>query len=379
MRLALLALLHPLEDDAAQLKDDLDGDEQDDDPLEAGAVLLARQLAQHLRDLGGVVHLLVERADAHVDVERAADLVVVALEAELGPAVPEDVGQGVGELRVVVQPGAQAEQLARLLEDEFAAEGHARAFGEEGGDVARALEVACQRALQDGEFGAAREAGGEGHLGEGGVEGVAVSVLLSGSEDDDVALERAGFAVDVGGEFEIFNFLEVVGMGIFCGPEDLSGYDVRREGPCDDCAGGEDKYVAPIDSSRMNDFVSVETRSIWVNCEPMGRQNLQNHGHIERFGNTRCTNNGRRIIPNSIDMRPPIRTPFGLLRNNGHPSQGVLGRGRSGRFALGRRGRGRGGTGAVIWGAGGGVAGEERVGGEEAAFSGEARGTGYVE
>src|ERR1700694_3341927 len=45
-------------------KDDLDGDEHDDDPLEAAAVLVAQGVAQYAGDLLGVVHALVEGADA---------------------------------------------------------------------------------------------------------------------------------------------------------------------------------------------------------------------------------------------------------------------------------------------------------------------------
>jgi hypothetical protein len=115
-------------------KHNLDGNEHDDNPLEVRTVLMAEGVPQHSRDLLRVIHLLVQRLDANAHVERLPDLVVVALEAEVVPAVPEEVREGVGQLGVVVQLRAEREELAGLLEDEAPGKGQG-APREDRGDV----------------------------------------------------------------------------------------------------------------------------------------------------------------------------------------------------------------------------------------------------
>lgn len=60
------------------------------------------------------------------------------------PAVPEQVRQTVREFGVEVQLRADAQQLARLLRDEAAREGHAAAAREHGGDRSRRFKVIAQ-------------------------------------------------------------------------------------------------------------------------------------------------------------------------------------------------------------------------------------------
>ena len=141
---------------------------------------LAQLAPQHLRNLRRVIQLPVQDLDPHADVQGAAHHVVVAFQPQFVPAVPEEVGEGIGEFGVEVQLGADGEELACLLEDRGAGVGEAGAVGEEAGDGERGGEVGREEGFEHGEFGAAGEAGGEGDFGEDGVDGAGRGVVVAG-------------------------------------------------------------------------------------------------------------------------------------------------------------------------------------------------------
>lgn len=294
-------------------------------------MLLAGQFPQHGGNLLGVIHLLVQSANANIDVQCAANLVVVAFQTELRLAVPEDVGQGIGQLRVVVQSGAEAQQLARLLQDELAAEGEAGPPGEDGGDVARALKVSRKGAFQNGQFRAPGQAGREGDLGEGGVERVAVPVLPPRAEDDHVSLHGALGARDIRYEVEVLDLAELRGVGISGGAEDLLRHHVRRQRPGDDGARGEHEDVAAVDALGVHHLAGVEARVVRVDGEAVRRENLHHQGHVERLGHACCADGGGWVV---VRLRAGlVPRALRLLGYDGDAAEGRLGRGRPGRFA----------------------------------------------
>ena len=71
------------------LKAHLDCDQHDDRPLQEQTVLLTQPLPEHTSNLCGVVHLLVQHLDPHSDIQCPPYLIIVILEIQLVPTIPE--------------------------------------------------------------------------------------------------------------------------------------------------------------------------------------------------------------------------------------------------------------------------------------------------
>lgn len=250
----------------------------------------------------------------------------------------------------MVELGAEAEQLASLLQDELAAERDAGPLGEEGRDVPGALKVRGEGGLEDGQLRAAGEARRKGNLGERRVEKVAVLVLLAGSQHDDVALERARLAAVVSGELEVLDFAQRFSVGLFGGPQNLLRHDVGGQRPRHDGARGEDEDVAAIDAPRMDNLCGVEAGAVGVDCEAVRRENLQHHGHVEGLGDASRADHVGRIGFGfcGVDAAGAALTaPLRLLGDDGDSAQRVFGRRGPGGLPLGY-GRGIGRAGLVL-------------------------------
>ena len=69
----------------------LDRNEDDNNPLKMNTVLFAQSLSHDACNLLSIIHLFIQSFDSNADIESPADLIIVALEAQLMSTVPEEV------------------------------------------------------------------------------------------------------------------------------------------------------------------------------------------------------------------------------------------------------------------------------------------------
>ncbi len=258
---------------------------------------------------------------------------VVGLEAQVGAAVPEDVGQRVGQLAIVVELGAQAEQLARLAQDEGARQaGGARAARQQRRDAARALEVAGEGGLERGQLGAARQARREGDLGQRGVAPVAGLRLAPRAQHHHVAAHRARVAPRIPARTRAPPSRAAPGTRppppraawrvasssaaraaiphVTSVPDSNTNTSPPCPGPC------------PCPGRACTTSCDSNPRAVRVQLEAALPQDRHHPRHVERLGRAHGVDRvpARPPRPQSPADRPAAR----LLRHHGHPSQRAL-------------------------------------------------------